>query len=452
MRRLNFPAGFSWGVATSSHQNEGNNHNNDFWAWEQLPGKVADGTTSGLVADWWRSAEADFDRAAALGLDTLRLSVEWSRIEPQPGVWDSAAFDRYRVMLRALHQRGITPMITLHHFSNPVWLGEMGGWANPAVVRHFEQYATRTAAALGDLAPLWGTINEPYIYAAQAYGLGQWPPGQRSLLKMVDVMRNQVRAHAAAYHAVHRVQPGAQVGIVKHMAGFDPHHPLLPGDRSLAAVMDTLANWRFLDAVMTGRFKFPLGLGLRRCRISAATNDFIGVNYYGRSRLRLHWRGIPMEAPPEIAWPAPWINREVYPRGLYRFLMRLRRYNRPVYITENGMADTTDLIRPGFLLAHLANVHRAIQEGADVRGYYHWTLVDNYEWTEGWTTRFGLFGLDTDTQVRTMRRSARLYREIVAANGITEEMVAQYAPHMMAQVFDHPDDALPRTDAEEDVA
>ncbi|MBZ0300253.1 MAG: glycoside hydrolase family 1 protein [Anaerolineae bacterium] len=452
MRRLTFPAGFLWGVATSSHQNEGNNHNNDFWAWEQIPGHVADHSTSGLVADWWRSAEADFDRAADLGLNTLRLSVEWSRLEPQPGVWDSAAFDRYRVMLHGLHERGIRPMVTLHHFSNPVWLAERGGWANPAVVRHFERYVSHVAAELGDLVNVWGTINEPYIYAAMAYMLGDWPPGQRSLLQLAKVMRHQANAHAAAYHAIHQVQPGAQVGVVKHLAGFDPYRPLWPGDRGVAALMDALTNWRFLDAITSGRFKLPLGLGLRRNLIAQGTNDFIGVNYYGRSRLRLHWRDVPVPAPPDLAWPVPWVNREIYPRGLYRFLMKLRRYDRPVYITENGLADSTDLIRPGFLLAHLANVHHAIQDGADVRAYYHWTLVDNYEWTEGWTTRFGLFGLDTETQARTMRRSARLYREIIAANGITEEMVANHAPHIMAQVFDSADEPLPVEASEEDAA
>ena len=446
-RRLTFPQGFQWGVATSAHQNEGNNINNDFWAWEQIPGKTLDNSCSGLVTDWWCSAEADFDRAAALGLNALRLSVEWSRIEPEPGQWNMAAVDRYRAMFKALRQRGMTPLVTLHHFSNPQWLAEMGGWENPVVIRYFERYVTRTASLLGDLVDHWGTINEPYIYGTLAYLTGQWPPGKRSPLALWKVTQHQIKAHIAAYQAIHRLQPGANVGIVKHMAGFDPYRDGMVGDRLIAAMMDVLANRRYLDAFVHGRFGFPLGFGLRRHDLPGS--DFIGINYYGRSRLRFDWRKLhrardmAVPAPPGAAWPYPWGEREIYPQGLYTCLMHLKRYKKPLYITEHGMADETDVIRPGFLLTHLAQLHHAIQAGADVRGYYHWTLVDNYEWSEGWTTRFGLIALDPETQARVPRRSAQLYHEVIRANAITEDMVLKYAPHVIDQVFDHADILAP---------
>jgi beta-glucosidase len=440
-RILAFPDGFLWGVATAAHQNEGNNTNNDFWAWEQIPGHVADGSTSGLACDWWNRAEEDFDRAAALGLNTLRMSVEWSRVEPQPGVWDSAAFDRYREMLKGLRARGLEPMVTLHHFTNPLWLAEQGGWLNPDVVRLFERYVAKVVETLSDLCQMWGTINEPSIYAAHAYVLGKWSPGESDLLKFIRVTRNQVKAHAAAYRTIHRRQPGAQVGIVKHVAAFDPADPTSAADRRVASIRDTLLNGRFMDAVMEGRFKPPLGAGIRRYAPAVDSNDFIGLNYYGRHPLRFDpgaadtlFAGA-VQAPPEIAWPEPWTDREIYPAGLHRFLARLARYGQPLYVTENGMADAADEVRPGFILTHLASLHRAIRQGVDVRGYYYWTLVDNYEWVEGWTTPFGLFGLDPATQERTPRHSAELYAEIARANAITEEMVEKYAPHVADQVF-----------------
>jgi beta-glucosidase len=440
-RILIFPDGFRWGAATSAYQNEGNNSNNDFWAWEQVPGHVADGSRSGLACDWWNRAEEDFDRAAAMGLNTLRMSVEWSRVEPRPGVWDSAAFDRYREMLKALHARGLEPMVTLHHFTNPLWLTEQGGWANGEVVSFFERYVVKVIETLSDLCQVWCTINEPNIYTAHAYVLGKWPPGESNLLKFIHATRNQVKAHAAAYHAIHHQQPEARAGIVKHVAAFDPANPDSALDRRVAAVRDQLLNWRFMEAVMEGRLKPPFGGGIRRHPLAVDSNDFIGLNYYGRHPLCFDLTAVgtlfaaETQAPPEIAWPKPWTDREIYPAGLYRFLTRLASHGHPLYVTENGMADAADRIRPGFILTHLAALHHAIREGVDVCGYYYWTLVDNYEWVEGWTTRFGLIALNPATQERTPRRSAQLYAEIARANAITEEMVEEYAPGVMDQVF-----------------
>ena len=193
--------------------------------------------------------------------------------------------------------------------------------------------------------------------------------------------------------------------------------------------------------MVTGRLKPPYGLGLRRHPGAANSSDYIGVNYYGRHPLRFDGRSpgtlfaSPGEVRPERAWPAPFQDREIDPGGLERFLVRLARYGKPLFVTENGMADAEDGVRPAFILTHLAALHRAVRKGADVRGYYHWTLVDNYEWAEGWTTRFGLFALDPKTQVRTPRPSARLFQELVRANAITEDLVDRWAPEVAEQVF-----------------
>ena len=440
-RILKFPDNFRWGVASASHQNEGNNHNNDFWQWERIPGHIVDGSTSGLACDWWNRAEEDFARAAEMGINSLRLSLEWSRLEPQPGVWDTAAFDRYRAMLDALHQLDIEPMLTLHHFSNPIWLAQIGGWANNRVVAHFEKYADKVVAAMGERCRLWCTINEPTIYGVFSHLFGKWFPGSKSILKFMRVSRNQVAAHAAAYHAIHKQQPQAQVGPAKHMAGFVAGNPESIGARWSARLHDTIFNWRFIEAVSSGKLFYPITLFPHNYAPARNSCDYLGLNYYGRHLLQfsparpqtLFARPLPADA--KIAWPQPWTDREIYPAGIYEFIKRMSKVKNEIYITENGMADSDDSIRPAFLLTHLAALHRAITEGVNVRGYYHWTLVDNYEWVEGWTTRFGLIALDPQSQQRTRRRSAQLYSAICRENAISEESVQQYAPEVFDQIF-----------------
>jgi beta-glucosidase len=442
IRILEFPKGFRWGTATAAHQNEGYNTKNDFWAWEQKPGHVADGTTSGAACDWWERAEEDFDRAAALGHNTLRLSLEWSRLEPERGRWNDGAFDRYRQMLTGLRQRGLVPMLTLHHFTNPFWLAQLGGWLTPAAVTSFERFAAQAIDQLGDLCQLWCTINEPMVYAFVAYLSGQWSPGHNSLRETLRVAANLARAHAAAYRAIKRRQPDARVGIVTHMPIFEPASQRLL-DRRAAAWQDIVFNQRILDAVSEGRLKFPLNLfnGRRAIPQAGDGSDFWGLNYYGRYQVAFDPRaattlfGRHVVDPSAEYWDEPWPDREIYAVGLYRCLRRLARYGKPIYVTENGLDDVNDARRPQFLLTHLAALHRAIREGADVRGYYHWTLVDNYEWTEGWTTRFGLIALDPQTQRRTLRRSAELYARIAKSNAISEDIVAEYAPQVMDLVF-----------------
>lgn len=441
-RVLKFPDGFLWGTATAAHQNEGHNTNNDFWAWEQDPAHIADGTHSGAAADWWERAEEDFDRAAAMGHNTLRLSLEWSRLEPEPGRWDETAFERYRQMLDGLRQRKLEPMVTLHHFTNPRWLAERGGWLAPTTVEAFVRFAGEAVDRLGDLCRLWCTINEPMVYAFNAYLSGIWSPGRKSLPETLRVATNMARAHAAAARLIHQRQADGRVGLAKHMPVFDPATDAWL-DRRVAGWQDSLFNRQILEAVNDGRLSWLLRLfgGSGAITGGANGNDFLGINYYGRYQVAFDPKaagtlfGRHIVDPAAERWHAPWPDREVYAHGLYRCLKRLARYRKPIYVTENGLDDAGDTRRPGFLLTHLAAVQRAIREGVDVRGFYHWTLVDNYEWVEGWTTRFGLIALDPATQQRTARRSAELYARIARANAITESIVAEYAPEAMDRVF-----------------
>ncbi len=436
--RQSFPRGFLWGTATAAHQVEGDNRNNDWWAWEQEPGRILNGDRSGKACDWWGGRwKEDLDRAAAAGQNAHRLSVEWSRVEPSPGKWDGAALDFYRELLRGALDRGLMPMVTLHHFTNPRWLLERGGWAEEAVVGLFARYVRKVVQALGDLVGLWVTINEPNVYAYAAYAEGTFPPGVRNVRLAFQVLRHMILAHAAAYHAIHEVQPGALVGVAHHVRGMKPARPGNRLDRMVAAFRSRVFNELFPLALHDGRLRLPLGRG--RLQGVAGTQDFFGLNYYTTERVRfdpratstLFGRGF---FPPEADLsPTGFIANE--PKGLWEALQWARQFRLPIYVTENGVEDGEDRLRPRYLAVHLRELWRAVNVNYRVRGYFHWTLVDNFEWERGWRQRFGLWGLDPETQERRKRRSADFYAEVCRENALTSEMVALYAPEVFQGLF-----------------
>jgi beta-glucosidase len=438
---LNFPKEFRWGTATSAHQVEGNLTNNDWAAAERAGGYVYQNQTAGRACDWWNRAEEDFDRMVEMNHNAHRLSVEWSRIQPRPDVWDEYALDRYRDMLVSLRARGIEPMVTLHHFTNPIWLAEQGGWENEAVVGWFERFTRKVVSRLGDLTRLWCTINEPAVMIAQAYGLSRFPPGKSDFNAALRVAINVMRAHAAAYRTVHELVPGAQVGLAKHMMIWQPWRPWQPLDHLLTTIIEQLFNHLPLTMLTEGIMRVP---GRRALRIPGLTNtlDWLGVNYYQRFRIQFNLSSRSTffarqhNKPGILAGPEGW--GEIHPRGLYDTLRVLwRRYRLPMFITENGIPDETDEHRPGFIVSHLHELWGAIQRGIPIQGYYFWSLVDNFEWTEGYDPRFrfGLIGVDFETQERHIRQSGRLYGAICRYGGLRREVVEQYTPTLVPQVF-----------------
>jgi beta-glucosidase len=425
-----FPPNFKWGVATASHQVEGSNENNQWWAWEQEEGRIKQGHTSGLACNWWENAEADFDRAADMGLNALRLSIEWSRVEPEPGTFDDAALERYREMLKGLRDRDIEPMVTLHHFSNPLWLERQGAWENEGTIAYFTRYVERVVRTLGEETTLWCTINEPNVYAIMSYLIGLFPPGQQDLKATRMVLRNLLKAHGAAYRAIHRIQSAAKVGLAHNLRIFDPANPRSPLDRLVARIQDIGYNRSTLSAVWKGWWALPIGFGpafnLRR------TLDWIGLNYYTRDLVAFDSGARDMlfgrATHADDAEMLDGGYGELYPEGMARALKRLGNMDIPIYITENGIPDSDDDQRPRALLLHLYQMWLAMQGNLPIEGYYHWTLVDNFEWAEGWTLRFGLIELDPETQARTRRPSADLYAAIARGNAITPELIDTYAP------------------------
>ncbi len=424
MTRQQFPEGFLWGTASASHQVEGNNHNNQWWAFEQKPGAIWNDDKSGLACDWWRNAERDFDQMQSLSLNAHRLSVEWSRIEPRPGEFDPTAIERYRQMLDGLRRRGITPMVTLHHFSNPLWLEAKGGWENPETISRFQRFVRYTVTELSDLCSVWCTINEPTVYIAMGWILGYWPPQHKDFFRAMRVLNLMVRAHAAAYHAIHAVQPTAQVGYATHSRLFTAQRPRNQLDKFAAWLKRYMLEHVWSAGVHDGKILPPAGRGVYDPRL-ANTADFVGINYYTRDHSRFTPNPFLLFGQEKFEDHTETTDHsrlgpfsQYSPDGLYQVCHEARKRKKPIYITENGFPDADDNQRGRWLVGYLSELQRAIKDGCDVRGYFHWTLVDNFEWAEGWGLRFGLIELDPQTQERKVRPSASVYARIAQENAI----------------------------------
>ena len=412
---FHFPKAFLWGAATSAQQVEGGITGNDWSDWERA-GKVP---PSGAACDHYHRFREDFDLAASLGHNAHRFSLEWSRIEPEEGRYSDEALAHYEEVFAALATRGITPVVTLLHFTLPRWLAARGGWENPDIERHYMRYVTRVLDAYGSHARWWITLNEPVVQLFKGWLLGQWPPGKHDdFTTAFVVIRRMLRCHVRAYHVIHQHRADAMVSIAKHVLAFTPCNPKRFRDRLSVRFREYIFNQLFIDALYKGTLRVP---GLFWERLPAGrTLDFIGLNYYTRDFV--HNSGF--DIPGLVGGACPLdhhehigkrnaLGWEVYPEGLAHFLKRFGRYKLPLVITENGVPAATDEDRWTFIYMHLWQVARAIDEGVPVAGYLYWSLLDNYEWADGYKARFGLVGVDFATQKRTVRRSARLYGTVI---------------------------------------
>ncbi len=415
-----FPARFLWGAATSSHQVEGDCRQNDWWAWEQA-GRVSE--PSGAACDHYRRFTDDFDLAKQLHHNAHRLSLEWSRIEPEEGRFSPEGLAHYREVLEALRERGIEPVVSIHHYTLPMWLAERGGWEMSGVERLFARYVARVMDEYMDLVRWWITLNEPVVHAFKSYVTGQWPPGKQNYGAALGAVRHMLRAHVLAYHEIHARRPDAMVSVAKHALALTSCNPRRLLDRLSVRVRGYIFNDLFLDALHTGALRAP-GLFWERLP-QARTLDFIGLNYYTRDFVRNtgvdlpgllgdvctleHHRSVGKRN--DLGW-------EVYPEGLARFLRSYSRFRLPILITENGVPAVRDDDRWTFIYLHLWQVARAISEGVPVVGYLYWSLLDNFEWADGFGARFGLIGVDFETQERTIRESARRLARVIDDNGL----------------------------------
>jgi len=417
-REFTFPQGFLWGSATSAHQVEGNNTNNDWWEWEQnLPLQER----SGLADDEWNRFEEDFKLAQELGHTAHRFSIEWSRIEPQEGQWDNKALDHYAQVIRSLRSKGMEPIVTLNHFTLPLWLARKGGWYSDKTPLLFARYVEKVTEALGHDVHYWMTLNEPSVYVYKGYLIGEWPPQVKSPKKAVKVFKNLLLGHVLAYEKIKEVyiQRGwtePMVGIAQNVLIFRACSETSLRDRIAARFRHWMFNHLFVQALVRGR---AYCIGVFSIHLPRAkTLDFIGLNYYTRDFVRHNGFGFPGILGQACSEQDRYgqdnaLSWEIYPKGLYTLLKDFSRYKLPLLVSENGIATDDDAERTKFIVQHLNAIAMAMKEGAPVIGYLYWSLVDNYEWVEGFASRFGLIAVDFKTQERTIRESARKYEKII---------------------------------------
>lgn len=408
--KLLFPAGFLWGAATAAHQIEGG-MNNSWTQWEKDNAqRLADGAKekwqkwqqekfpemfqrenyiSGRCCDHYNLYEKDFDLAREGGHNAHRFSIEWSRIEPEEGKFNEKEIEHYRNVLKALRDRGMEPFATLWHWTEPAWLKD--GWANKKAPEYFSRFVEKVAGEFKDLVKFWIVVNEPNVGLGFGYFLGSQPPAIKCPRKFFRAYFNLLRAYKESYKTIHEIDGGAKVGYA---------HSFTPYESALI--------WP-LGKIVVSAVEYFSKYFVRK---TEGFSDFIGCNYYLRFVISLRKNILPKEKINDLGWEIS------YPKGIYDTLVNLKKYNLPIYITENGLADADDSRRPKFIKEHLKFVHKAIEDGVDVRGYLHWSLMDNFEFPDvrGFWPRFGLIEIDYKTLERKPRKSFHEYAKICKSN------------------------------------
>jgi beta-glucosidase len=409
--KIDFPKGFLWGASTSAYQVEGGNHSQwTVWElnhaahlaktaekryghlarWDEIKTRAKDPNNyvSGKAVDHYNKYEDDFMLLKKLNLNTFRFGVEWSRLEPEEGQWDQAALDHYRIYIEKLREMDIEPVINLWHWTSPVWFAEKGGFAKNANLKHFDRFVAKVTEEYGHLFRYVITINEPNNYISFGYQLGTWPPGEKNFARAGWVYFNLVRAHRRAYKIIKRRYPETQVGIAAQLANIQAKHPHNFFDEMSTKIMRYFWNWWFL----------------RRIR---RQQDFVGFNYYFSD----YYTGLFKRENPKT--PLNDLGWYMEPEGLYPLLLRIwSRYKKPIIVTENGVADANDEYRRWWIEESIVAMQRAMSEGVKIKGYFHWSLLDNFEWADGFWPKFGLVDVDREHGMkRTIRPSAKWFAD-----------------------------------------
>ena len=430
---------FLWGAATSSHQIEGDNKKNDWWKWEE-EGNIEGGVRSGKATNHWNLFKEDLRLAADLGLNSYRFSIEWSRLEPQEGYWDSEAFEWYEALIAECERLKLLPMLTLRHFTSPLWFTEQGGFTSRRSPELFIKMTRQVARRLGSRVPLWCTLNEPMVLVAGGYLARFMPPARYSPILASQALANLLKCHVGAYDVLHqeitdRAGPWRhhplQVGIAHNMLDFRADRPWHPAEQLLSKLFWRFYNRSWLDAVcgISPPFSVP-GLIPKGPVVHEAlgrkTADFIGVNYYTKAYVQWRPRDAAKEHPAELPFglafarkkePASDVGWAIHPGGLERVLRMASGYGLPLYVTENGIADHEDSHRASYLCSHLKEIARLrTEKNFDVRGYYYWSLMDNFEWIKGYGPRFGLIRVNFDTFERVPQPSYQLLKDLISTH------------------------------------
>lgn len=404
------PKVFYWGAATSAHQVEGGTKNDwsewekqnaerlardasgnwEKWQQEKFPEMFESSNyISGKACDHFHRYEEDFYLAREGGHNAHRFSIEWSRIEPEEGKFDGDAMAHYARVVKSLKARDLEPFVTLWHWTMPVWLAEKGGVHSSVFVKYFVRYSEYVTQHLKDDVRFWVTLNEPTSVIGMAYGRGDWPPQKLNPFLALKAYFVLARTHREAFRKIHAVAPNAQVGFSNIFMWLKPENKNNLLHRFSTHVAEFFANNLFL-------------LLTKKC------NDYLTVQFY-------HYRRVKMFslAPMGKQYKVSDLNWDISPEGIYHLLKKTAKYGLPLYITENGIADTDDNKRTEFIQEHIKWMQKAIDEGVDVRGYFYWSLLDNFEWDKGFWPRFGLIEVDYTTLERKPRKSFWEYKKII---------------------------------------
>ncbi len=434
MKEVQLPKDFLFGSATAATQIEGGDKNSNWYYWG-LKGKIANGETPIIAADHYNRVEEDIKLMKEMNHEIYRMSIEWSRIEPEEGNWSQEGINHYKREIELLQKAGIKPLITLHHFSHPQWFEEIGQWTNKESVNYFLRFTEKIVTALGDYVNEYCTINEPNVFVMDSYMDGKYPPGNKDdIISYFKASKNLIMAHLKAYDAIHRIRKemgynDSLVGIAMHLAYFEVNENRILTKLS-KKLMDYSFHQLFLNGMVEGHLTFPIGCGYPLGK--GVYCDFIGVNYYSRhliyssnnpamlfGQVKVE-EGLPDYRLNDLGW-------EIFPEGLYKVVRNIYdKYKLPVYITENGIPDANDSKRAKFIYDHILQIEKLIEDGVNITRYYHWSLLDNLEWNDGYFPRFGLINVDYHTQERTIRNSGRFYGELCDKKQVSNAMIEKY--------------------------
>lgn len=421
MTEFSLKEGLVLGVATASTQIEGGYSHSNWDDWYEK-GMIKDGSNPARANDHYHRYIEDIDLMKSLNIQSYRMSLEWSRLQPAIDTFADKEFERYINEIEYLKSNGIKVLLTLHHFNNPMWFEELGGFLNPDSSKFFTKFVEKVINVLGEYVSDYVTINEPNVYASSAYFFGEFPPGHTNNIKEYRIaMTNLAKSHIAAYNTIHAIRSkmgfvDTSVGYASHIRVFEPLRKHNLADIIASKFMDRAFQVGIDDACMTGKVSFPIKRDKEFKK--GRYYDFIGINYYSRSLVSGLTEQPKKDAPHnDMGW-------EVYPEGLRKVCERYyAKYKAPIYITENGTADGADTIRAKFIYDHLKVI---ADINVPVKRYYHWTFIDNFEWMDGEKERFGLVELDYETQKRTVRESGWFYSEIIKNHGVTLQMIDKY--------------------------
>lgn len=408
------------GVSSAATQIEGGEVNSNWNDWYHQ-GRITDGTDPATANDHWLRWQEDTQLLAQMGMQVYRLGIEWARLCPQEGQVDEAAVAQYRQELLLLREKGIRPLLTIHHFSNPMWFEKKGGWTRRENLKDYMALVELAVDRFGDLVSDYITINEPNVYATNSYCFGMWPPGEKNVGRTLQVMENMATCHIRAYQLIHEKRrklgyTDTMVGAANHLRVFAPKNGKNPWHRLCAGLSEALFQGILLKAMIRGEFAFPLRNFDHIPK--GEYSDFHGLNYYSRSTVDSIGDGVRENCPKnDLGW-------EIYPQGLEECAAMLyRQLPRPIWVTENGTCDNTDRFRCRYLYEHLKVLSRSELPFAR---YYHWCFCDNFEWVEGNSAKFGLVSVDPQTGVRTVKKSGRFFSEIIRRGGVDRELYEQY--------------------------